>query len=344
MHGKFWVHLPPQMTYEQIISDLKNKKYAHIYFLCGEEPYYIDLVSQYIEKNVLEESEREFNLSILYGKETNVDTVISEAKRFPMMAAYTIVIVKEAQLLEKIEKIEPYIDNFSPTTILVFCYKYKTLDKRKSLAKKLSKSHVWLETKRLYADKIPDWITTYLKTKNYTIEPKAAILLAEFLGTNLSKIVSELEKLSIILPAGSCINSSDIEKNIGISKEFNAFELSNAIGARNDAQANRIAFYLGKSPKENPFVVINGILFSFFSKLLLVHATADKTPAKLAPVLGVNPFFVKDYLQAARNYPLPKCIQNVSLLREYDLRSKGAGNVSTSDDELLKELVYKLMH
>ncbi|NUM50551.1 MAG: DNA polymerase III subunit delta [Flavobacteriales bacterium] len=332
------------LTFEKILSDLKNKKYAPIYFFMGEEPYFIDELTDYIEKNILSESERDFNLSVLYGKESDVQTILSEAKRFPLMAERTVVIVKEAQMLEKIEEIEPYLDHFLPTTILVFCYKYKNIDKRKSFSKKLDKNHVLFESKKIYSDKIPAWISDFLKNKGYKIEPKASILLSEFLGNELTKIVNALEKLFILLPLGTTINSKHIEENIGISKDFNVFELNNAIGGKEVFRAYQIVNYFASNPRSNPFVLTITSLFSFFVKVLLFHSSSDKSNAGLASAIGVNPFFLKDYHTAAKNYTPRKCVENIALIREFDMRSKGVGNVSATEGELLKELVYKLMH
>lgn len=332
------------MTYDKILSDLKNKKYAPVYFFMGEEPYFIDELAAYIENNILDENEREFNLSVLYGDDTDIQTIISEAKRYPMMAEHTVVIVKEAQMLDKIEEIDTYLDNFAPTTILVFCYKYKIIDKRKSFAKKLDKKHVLFESKKIYPDKIPDWINTYLKNKSYKIEPKASIMLAEFLGNDLSKVINALEKLFILLPQETLINSKHIEDNIGLSKDFNVFELNNAIGKKDIYKANQIVNYFAVNTRSNPLVVTISSLFSFFVKVLLYHSSEDKSNAGLASAIGVNPFFLKDYQIAAKNYSPKKCVENIALIREFDLRSKGVGNVSSTEGELLKELLYKLMH
>lgn len=331
-------------TFEKILSDLKNKKYAPVYFFMGDEPYFIDELTNYIEKNVLSESERDFNLSVLYGKETDVQTILSEAKRFPLMAERTVVIVKEAQMLDKIEEVEAYLDHVQPSTLLVFCYKYKNLDKRKSLYKKLDKNHVLFESKKIYPDKIPAWINDFLKNKGYKIEPKASVLLSEFLGNELTKIANALEKLFILLPSGTTINSKHIEENIGISKDFNVFELNNAIGAKDVFKAHLIVNYFASNPRLNPFVLTISSLFSLFVKILLYHSSPDKSNAGLASAIGVNPFFLKDYHTAAKNYTPRKCVDNIALIREFDMRSKGVGNVSATEGELLKELVYKLMH
>ena len=333
------------MDHIQILKDLKNKVYHPVYFLTGEETYYIDLIVDYIENNVLDEAEKDFNQSILYGKESDIPTIISEAKRYPMMANHNVVIIKEAQHLStQIEKLESYLDQPTSTTILVFCYKYKKIDGRKAIGKTLKKKTVYLETKKLYDNQVPDWITSYLKGKNYGITPQAALLIAEFLGTDLGKIVNELEKLIINVPAGNEITPDTVEKNIGISKDFNNFELNKALGTKDVFKANKIINHFGKNEKDHPLVVTVGLMYSFFSNILKFHYTKDKSRNNIASVLRVSPFFVGEYEVAARNYPIRKSVKIIEYLRDYDLKSKGVNNSSTSNNELLKELVFKILH
>ncbi len=333
------------MSHIQLLKDLKNKVYHPVYFLSGEETYYIDQVSDYIEDNVLDATEKDFNQTILYGKETDVTTIISEAKRYPMMANHHVVIIKEAQLLSRqIDQLEPYIDNPTPSTILVICYKYNIIDGRKKFGKKVKEKTVYLETKKLYDNKIPDWISAYLKDKSYTITIPAATLIAEFLGTDLSKIANELNKLIINVPEGIEITPELVEKNIGISKDFNAFELNKAIGVKNILKANQIVNHFAKNDKDHPLVVTVGLLYTFFSNILKYHYTADKSKNNIAALLKVNPFFVGEYQVAAHNYPIKKAVKVIEYLRDYDLKSKGVDNASTSDGELLKELVFKILH
>ena len=333
------------MDYQNILNDLKNKVYHPIYFLTGDEPYYIDLIADYIEDHVLEEGERDFNQSILYGKETDMSTIISEAKRYPMMANHNVVIVKEAQhLAREIEKLEPYLENPTPTTLLVFCYKYKTIDGRKSIGKKLKKKAVYLDAKKLYDNQVPEWITQQLKLKNYTTDPAAAMLIAEFLGTELSKIANELNKLTINLPEGSHITPEVVEENIGISKDFNNFELNKAIGSKNVVKANQIIAHFSKNEKDHPLVVTISVLYNFFSNVLKLHYTKDKSKNNVASVLRVHPFFVQYYHTAARNYSIKKAVKIIEYLRDYDLKSKGVNNSSTNNGELLKELLFKILH
>jgi DNA polymerase-3 subunit delta len=341
--------------FTQILSDLKKKVYHPVYFLMGEEPYFIDAISDYIENNVLDEMEKEFNQTVLYGRDVDLATVLGSAKRFPMMSSYQVVIVKEAQNIrdfaakEKADKDDKppfltYIENPQKSTILVICYKYKSLDKRTSLAKSIAKHAVLFEAKKLYENQVPDWIMGYLKGKGYGISPKAAALLTEYLGNDLSKISNELDKLMINLPAKAEITEQHIQDNIGISKDYNIFELQTALGKKDVLKANRIINYFASNPKDNPLVMTLVSLNSFFSKLLMYHFTPDKSKGSIASALGVNPFFVGDYERAARNYPLNKLRAIIAELREYDLKSKGIENASVPDGELLKELVFKILH
>jgi len=351
------------MTFEQILSDLKNKVYHPIYFLMGEEPYFIDVITDYIAGNVLDESEKEFNQTILYGRDTDVLTIISQAKRFPMMASHQVVIIKEAQSIRNIEDLLPYIENPLKSTLLVICYKYKTLDKRKKFTKEVGKNSILFEAKKLYENQIQKWINVYLKEKGYQINPKASLLLTEFLGTELSKIANELEKLMLNIPPppraeaalageGPESNGSDlltitaehIEENIGISKDFNNFELHNALGTCNILKANQIINYFAANPKNNPLIVTISLLYSFFSKTLSYHHIKDKSKNNVASLLKISPYFVRDYDMAAKQYDVSKLTSIISLLRECDTKSKGLDNATTTDGELLKELVYKIMH
>jgi DNA polymerase-3 subunit delta len=331
------------MTAQQIISDFKKKNYKPIYFLMGEEPYFIDEISDYVAENVLAEHERDFNQTILYGKETNTLSIISEAKRYPMMAERQVVIVKEAQNINDLDKLAPYVEKPQTSTILVLCYKYKTLDKRKSFTKLLDKHAILFDSKKLYDNQLPDWIAQYLKEKGYSIQIKALHMLVEFLGNDLSKITNELGKLMIIVPKGKEISADDIERNIGISKEYNIFELQKALGQKNILKANQIVFYFGANEKDNPLVMVVSALYTYFSKLLAAHYAEDKSPNGLAVALKVNPYFVKEYQQAAKNYSANKIKNIFSYLRETDMKSKGVDNVSASDGELLKELVFKIL-
>lgn len=333
------------MSFEQIYRDIQQKKYRPIYFLMGEEGYFIDKLSDAIEHTVLSEEEKAFNQLVMYGKDVEIGEVITAAKRYPMMAPYQVLLVKEAQHIRNIEDLAIYAENPLGTTILVICYRGKTLDKRKALAKKLQKNHVLFESKRLYDNQILPWINAKLKEENYSIETKAAIMLVEYLGTDLSKINNELTKLQLVLPKGTKITPSHIEENIGISKDFNNFELQNAIGKRDIAKTLQIVRYFEANPKDNPFIVTLSVLYSFFSKLLLYHYIAKGMDERtLAQKLGVHPFFLKEYRQAAQNYSIKQVVEAISLLRIYDMKSKGVDNLSTSEGQLLHELMFKVLY
>jgi len=329
----------------KIVNDIKAGNIKPIYFLMGEEPYYIDKLSDYIEENVLSEDERGFNQTVMYGRDVTVDDIVSTAKRYPMMAERQVVIVKEAQDLTKtIDRLESYAENPMLSTVLVLCYKYKTLDKRKKVTKNIAKSGVIFESKKLYENQVGDWIKRVLSGKKYTIEPKASAMLVEFLGTDLSKINNELEKLQIILPKGSMITAKDIEENIGFSKDFNVFELRKAIGERNQLKAYTIAENFANNPKENPMVVTTSLVFGFFVQLLKYHGLKDKNPTNVSKVLGVNPFFLKEYDVDIRNYPMRKVSQIVAALRDIDVKSKGVGANAMSQHDLLKEMLIKIFN
>lgn len=329
----------------KIVNDIKGGNIKPIYFLMGEEPYYIDKLSEYIEQNVLSEDEKGFNQTVLYGRDVSVEDIVSTAKRYPMMADRQVVIVKEAQDLSRtIDKIESYVNNPMETTVLVFCYKYKTLDKRKKVTKLLSQKGVVYESKKLYENQVGDWIKRVLAGKKYTIDPKANAMLVEFLGTDLSKINNELEKLQIILPQGTLITPQHIEENIGFSKDYNVFELRKAIGERNQLKAYKIAENFAHNPKEYPLVMTTGLVFGFFVQLLKYHGLKDKNPKNVAAVIGVNPYFLKEYDLAIKNYPMRKVSQIVGTLRDIDVKSKGVGANALPQSDLLKEMLYKIFN
>lgn len=332
------------MKFEEIISSLKKKDFRPIYFLMGDESYFIDKITDYISKNILSETEKGFNQSILYGKDTTVEQIISIAKQFPIMGEKSIVIVKEAQHLKKIEGLESYLNNPVASTLLVICYKNKTLDKRKKITKELKQKAVLFESKNLYDNQIPSWIQQYLQKFEYNINPKATQLLAEFLGTNLSKISNELDKLMTSIPKEVTITSEIIEENIGFSKDFNNFELTKALGEKNVLKTNQIANYFAKNSKENPLLVTISVLFSYFQKLLILHTLSDKSQSNVASKIKVNPYFANDYIIGSRSYSKRKVVDIISLLRSYDLKSKGLDNYSQSHGELLRELLYRILH
>ena len=327
-----------------IVSDIKKGNLKPIYFLMGDEPYYIDQISNFIEDNVLDESEKGFNQVVMYGRDVSVEEIISSAKRYPMMADKQVIIIKEAQDLSRtIEKLTSYALTPQPTTVLVFNYKYKKLDKRKKLHKAIAKAGVIYESKKLYENQVADWIRRVLSGKKYYIEPKAAQMLVEFLGTDLSKISNELKKLMIVLPKETTINDTHIEENIGISKDFNNFELQKAIGTKNILKANRIINYFVENPKNNPTVMTISLLNNFFTKLLMFHGLTNKAKDSVSKSLGVGFYFIDDYFTAGRNYPMRKVAQIIGFLREADVKSKGIG-AHQSQSDILKELIFKILH
>lgn len=332
------------MTYEQILNDIGNRKFYPFYFLMGDEPYFIDMISDMLEDTVLEEADKAFNLVLLYGRDVDVKTIVNQARAFPMMGDHLLVIVKEAQDVKNIEDLDKYLDLIPSTTILVIDYKYKKLDKRKSLAKKIDKMGVLFESKKLYDNNIAPWIQKYLDDKKRAVSPKAVQMLADYLGNDLHKIRNELDKLVIAVPKSKKIDDDDIERNIGISKDFNVFELQNALGRRDILKANQIVAYFGDNSKDNPLTATIIILFGYFLKVLKVHYATDRSSNALATVLGVNPFFVRDYQQAAANYSIADCVRCIAVLREFDMKNKGYGNLGVSEKDLYREMLFKIMH
>ena len=329
----------------KIINNIKNGNFKPIYFLMGEEPYYIDILADYIEQNALSEEEKGFNQTVYYGRDVSIEDIVLTAKRYPMMAERQVVIIKEAQdLARTIDKLESYALNPMPSTILVFCYKYKSLDKRKKMTKLIDKVGVLYESKKLYENQVGDWIKRVLSAKGYSIEPKANAMLVEFLGNDLSKINNELEKLQIILPKNSMITPKHIEENIGFSKDFNNFELLNALGSRNQLKAFQIVQYFSDNQKANPLTLTLSSLFGFFIKILKYHGLKDRNPNNVASVLGVSPYFLKDYDLALKNYPMKKVSQIVTTLRTIDVKSKGVGANALPQSDLLKEMLYKIFN
>jgi DNA polymerase-3 subunit delta len=340
------------MTALDIIKDLKNRKYKPIYLLHGDESYFIDQVSDYVEHNLLSDAEKGFNQTVLYGKDTDVMTVLNASKRYPMMADYQVVLVKEAQEMKwgsegddkkSINPLLNYLENPLPSTVLVFCYKYGKFDKRKKTYKAIEKSGLVFESSTLYDSKIPAWVESYLTGKGYKINQQASLMLAEYLGNDLSKIANELDKLMLNVAAGQEITLKHIQDNIGISKEYNVFELQSALAKKDAYKVNQITNYFEANPKANPIVLVLGNLNNYFTKVLVYHYIKDKSPQNLARELGVSPYFVKDYEQAARSYNYGKTMQIIGYLREYDVKSKGVES-NTDHGGLMKELMFKILH
>ncbi|TDS53332.1 DNA polymerase III subunit delta [Myroides indicus] len=330
---------------KEIIKNIKSGQVAPIYFLMGDEPYYIDKIAEYIEENVLTEDEKSFNQMILYGRDVTIQDIASNAKRFPLMAEKQVIIVKEAQdLARTIDQLEEYANQFQPTTVLVMCYKYKSLDKRKKIYKALDKNGVLFESKKLKDYQVESWIRKLIESQNYTIDVKASAMLVEFLGNDLSKIANEINKLIIMLPKGSAITADIVEKNIGISKDFNNFELIKAIVDRNQLVAYKIVDYFSQNPKNNPVVLTMGIIYSYFSKLLLYHGLKDKSPSNVMKQLRINQYAVKDYEIGFKNYPMKKVSKIIEHLKIIDLKSKGVGAVNLPLSDLLKEMLIKVFN
>lgn len=342
------------MSFQQLLGDLKKKIYAPVYFLHGEESFYIDETVDFIENNVLSESEKEFNQTVLYGKDIDVLTLISYAKRYPMMSNYQVVIVKEAQDIRNLiakeskEGRDPFVEYLqkpTPTTILVLAYKHKTIDGRTKLAKTIAKHAIMLESKRLFEREIPGWVKQYVLSKGYRIQAKAPELLAEYLGNDLSKVTNEIGKLMVSLQPGDEITTSMVQEKIGVSKDFNTFELYSALATRNIYKANLITRYFSSNPKNNPIQMTLPSIYTFFTKVLTYHTLPGrKEKSEVAAALGINPYFVNEYEQAARVYSVPACMRNIGYLREYDQMWKGVTVSNMNESALWQELIYKLMH
>lgn len=334
------------MNHQEILTDLKQKKLQPIYFLEGEETYFIDMISDYIEDHLLQDHEKDFNQTIFYGKDADPNQVIETCKRFPMMSDKQVVIIKEAQhLIKVLDKFENYFKQPQPSTILVFCYKYKNLDKRKAISKTIAKNSVYFTAAKIKDYQLSAWIENQAKVHKLKIDGRNASLLAEYLGNDLSKVDNELSKLAMILKAGGEITAQAIEDHIGISKDYNVFELQNAISAKNQEAAYKIAYYFGKNEKAHPFVLTLGFLFSYFSKVSVVAFSKNKgNDNALAKEAGISPYFIKDYKNAARNYSPTKLVKIVKYMKEYDLKSKGVNNTSASHNDLLKELLFKILN
>lgn len=335
------------MDYQKILSQLKKRQFAPIYFLHGSEPYFIDIISDYIENHVLTDAEKSFNQSIFYGKEIkDAKTLIDTAYRYPMMASHQVVIVKEAQEMRSLKDVRPYIEKPVPTTILVFCHKHKSFNTNTKLGKALKKNAVVLKTKKLYDNQVPDWISAYLKEKKYKVRPDAAELMAEYLGVNLSTVANELDKLMINLPPSTTVTTDHVEENIGISKEYNIFELQKALGQKDELKVARIVNNFTANPKKNPLILVIGTLYNYFSKVYMYHFVKNQSEKEILKALSLrSSWFLKEYKMAARNYNKPRMEAVIGILREYDLKSKGVdfNTVRTKDGELLKEMIWRIM-
>lgn len=330
-------------TYESILTELKSGVFHPVYYLMGEEGYYTDRITDYIANNILTDIEQEFNLTVFYGMDTNIETVISAARRYPMMAEHQVVVVKEAQMIKNLDALVGYVRNPQPSTILVFAHKNGSLDKRKKVASELDKLAVVLDSKKIKEDKLPAFIMGYVREKGLTIDGKAVMMLAESVGVDLSRMSGEIDKLTIALKDYKLITPEIVEENIGISKEFNNFELQNAIINKDIYKANRIINYFAQNPKKNPIQMTLALLFGFFSNLMMAYYAPEKSERGIGDFLGVR-WGVEDYLKAMRNYRALHVMEILHLIRIADAQSKGAEGAVIPDGEIMRELLYKIMH
>lgn len=335
------------MIFEEVIAQISKKEFKPVYFLHGVEPYYIDRIVDLAANTILDEGERDFNQTVFYAKDTQPLAVVDTALRLPMMSQYQVVIVKEAQDYTKAtqwEQFEKYVENPSNSTILIFAHKYKTIDKRSRFYKVLSKKAVIFESEGVKDYQLGAWVKNYLKEKKYQITDKAVALITEFIGNDLSRVVNELEKLFITVPQGTQINEKHVEQNIGISKDYNVFELVNAVAERDIVKAHKIIHYFGQNPKATHITVVLGSLHGLYTRLFKAHFAQTEDPSKIASMLKVHPFVAKELLQNKKKHPAKMISRNFTILREYDMLAKGVGSAGVPDEQLMKELVYKLLH
>ncbi|MBQ0060250.1 MAG: DNA polymerase III subunit delta [Bacteroidales bacterium] len=335
-----------ELTYESVVRSVQNREFKPIYYLMGEESYYIDRISDYIASQVLTEEQKDFNLTVMYGSDTNIANVLTAAKRFPMMSDYQVVIVKEAQNLKNIDDLSFYLKKPQPQTILVFCHKNGVLDRRKKVIADVERVGVLFESKKLRDYQLPAFIVNYVRNHKSSIDEKAAVLLAEFIGSDLNRMAGEIDKLMMSMPEGqSRITPELIERNIGVSKEFNSFELRSALIEKDVLKANRIAKYFNENSKANPIQKTLATLFGFFSNLMLAHYAPEKSESGVMEILGMRQSWqVKEYMAAMRVYSARKTMNIISAIRQTDAKSKGVGNSSISDGDLLRELIYYILH
>lgn len=339
-----------ESTPDAVLKELRNNKLHPVYFLQGEESFYIDRISDHIEKNVLQEAEKSFNLTVMYGRDVDASTIVSAARRFPMMAQHQVVVVKEAQGIKDLNReeganrISEYLKNPAPTTILVFAYKAKGLDKRKALYKEMKKHAVVVDSPKVRDYKLGEWVTNYFRENKLKAHPKAVAMLVDNIGTDLTRLVNEIDKVLINVTEGGEVTPDHIQEFVGISKDFNVFELQNAIARKDALTCYRILDHFSANPKTNPGIMVVAILFGYFSKVLLIHAHSGADDRSLAGKLGINPFLIKDYKVAAKNYPLPKTVHCIHYIRTADLQLKGIGAANADQFGILKEMVFKMIH
>ena len=335
-----------ELTCDDILKELESGKYRTVYYLMGEEAYYIDLISDYIINNILTETEKEFNLTVVYGADVDIATVINAAKRYPMMSEHQVVVVKEAQAIRNMEELSYYLQQPLSSTILVICHKHGVLDRRKKLAAEIEKAGLLFESKKLKDTQLPAFITSYMKRKGIELDSKATSMIADFVGTDLGRLTGELEKLIITLPKNQTrVTPEQIERNIGISKDYNNFELRSAIIEKDILKANKIIKYFEENPKTNPIQMTLSLLFGFFSNLMLAYYAPEKSEQGLASFIGLkSPWQSREYLSAMRRYSGVKTMEIIGEIRYADAKSKGVRNASLSDGDILRELLFKILH
>jgi len=334
------------MDYKSIVKDIENRNFKPLYLLQGEEPYYIDVISKKLQEHVLQEHERDFNETVVYGKDCDILSLITDASGYPMMSDYKLVLIREAQDIKEkdLELLERYVESPSPTTVFALAYKYKKLDARKKVTKGFAAKGIVYTSDKIREYQLGDWIRDYLKSKDYTITPKATSLLVDFLGNDLSKIVNELDKLSLLVQKGTAINEVHIEENIGISKDYNVFELTNAVLIRDYVKALKIVDYFAHNPKAGSIIQVIPNLFTAFIRIMRIHFATTKSEDYLASYFKVHPFVVKELMKSTKIYPPKKAAANVSILHEYDLKAKGINNSSFTEGDLMREMIFKLLH
>ena len=333
------------VTLEVLQREWQAKTFRPVYVFAGDEAFFMDQAMDGISEHSLEDHERDFNLTVLYGRDTDAATIISEAKRFPMMAERTVVLVKEAQQIKDIEALASYVAQVQPSTVLALALKGKKLDKRKALYKAVQKHEaVYLEFPKLYDNQVPAWVESQARSMGLKMSGKASALLGEYIGADLSRIAHELDKIAAFVGKGGEVTAQTIEERTGISREFNTFELIKAIAAKDSTQAYRIAKSMGQNPKNNPLVVTLSLLFGNFSKALVYGALTDKNPRNAASVLKISEFALRDVARIAQNYPAPKLLRIVGYLREADRQAKGMGAPHINDSDILNELLFKILY
>ena len=334
---------------KKVMGEMKAGRYAPVYFLQGEETFYIDLVANYIEEHALPAADKSFNQVIVYGKDAVVAAILTHARRFPMMAEKQVVIVKEAQEIQDLNKesgsklLLDYLKNPSPTTILVFCHKHKTLDKRRELGKKIDQLTTSLNCKKIYDNQLPEFIAEYAREQKISIDERAATALSEYVGNDLHRLTNEIDKL-MIAARGNSISLEQVMNGVGVSKEYNIFELQKAVIRKDTLLANRIVNYFEANTRKNPMIPVVAFLYSFFSKLLAASQSADKSDRGLVSALKISPYAAKDYVYALRQYPLDKIIYTISSLKEADLKLKGVNSGSDTQGQILRELIYRIIY